>query len=81
VGIVKNENTAKEKQILVSEFLNKNLLKELVASIKKDRGTFNIAEFDILQDKLGITIIKGGKSNQKSDIILDIENSSFNKKI
>jgi DNA (cytosine-5)-methyltransferase 1 len=78
--IVRNENIGEEKQILVSEFLNNNLLKKLVASIKQGRGTFNISEFDILQDKLGITIIKGGKSNQKSDIILDIENSSFNKK-
>jgi DNA (cytosine-5)-methyltransferase 1 len=80
VVIVKNENTAKEKQILVSEFLNKDLLKELIVSIKKGKGTFNIAEFDILQNKLGISIIKGGNSNQKADIILDIENSSFNKK-
>lgn len=78
--IVKNERTGEEKEILVSEFLNKNLLKDWASIIKKGKGTFNIPEFDILQNQLGVTIIKGGNSNQKADIILDIENSSINKK-
>ena len=78
--IVKNEKTGEEKEVLVLEFLNKNLLKNWATIIKESKGVFNISELDILQNQLGITIIKGGNSNQKTDILLDIENSSINKK-
>ena len=77
---IKNEKTGDKKEVFVSEFLNQNLLKNWASIIKKGKGTFNIPEFDILQDQLGITIIKGGNSNQKADIILDIENAYINKK-
>lgn len=78
--VVKNKETGEKKEVLVSEFLNKDLLENLASIIKKNNETFNIPEFDILQNQLGITIIKGGNSNQKADIILDIENSYINKK-
>ncbi len=73
--VVKNDTTGTEKEIEVSDFLNKNVLKKLSDAIKKEGSkTFNIPEFDLIQDRLGISIVKGGNSHQKADIVLDINN-------
>ena len=77
--IVKNEQTGVEKSIQVSEFLNATVLEALAQSIKAGSRTFSIAEFDVIQEKLGISIIRGGHSRQKADIVLDIENNQFRK--
>jgi DNA (cytosine-5)-methyltransferase 1 len=77
--LVKNKNTHVEKKIKVSNFLNNGVLERLANSIKSGNGAFNIAEFDLIQDKLGISIIKGGNSNQKADIIFDINNNQISK--
>lgn len=77
--LVKNDTIGFEKKIKVSDFLNGEILKKLVSSIKSGSRTFNISEFDLIQDKLGISIIKGGNSNQKADIVLDIKNSQISK--
>jgi DNA (cytosine-5)-methyltransferase 1 len=77
--IVKNETTGKTKEVQVSSFLNNSSLSNLASAIKNGSRTFNIPEFDVIQDYLGISIIKGGNSNQKADVILDIENTDFKK--
>jgi DNA (cytosine-5)-methyltransferase 1 len=51
----------------------------LVSKIKDSSQTFEIPEFNIIQDTLGFNIIKGGNSNQKADILLDIENAQIQK--
>ncbi len=80
VVLVKNETTKKEKKIKVSDFLNKDVLSNLAKKIKGGSKTFHISEFDAIQDSLGISIVKGGNSNQKSDIVLDIDNDNISKK-
>ncbi len=75
--LVKNETI--EKKINVSDFLNSNVLKNLVSSIKSGSRTFNIPEFDLIQDELGLSIVKGGNSHQKADIILGINNKEISK--
>ena len=78
--LVKNETTGIEKRIKVSDFLNKTVLNKLANLIASGKGrSFNIAEFDIIQNNLGIAIIKGGTSKQKADIILGIENNQIKK--
>ncbi|MCK5536361.1 MAG: HpaII family restriction endonuclease [Thiomargarita sp.] len=77
--LVKNDITGFEKNIRVSDFLNSNVLKELAGLIRSGSKTFNIPEFDIIQDKLGISITKGGSSNQKADIVLGINNNQISK--
>lgn len=77
--LVKNETTNFEKKIKVSDFLNNNILKKLSDTIKTGSKTFNIPEFELIQNKLGISIVKGGNSNQKADIVLDINNSQISK--
>jgi len=77
--LVKNAVTCIEKKIKVSDFLNNEILKNLSNTIKSGGKTFNISEFELIQNKLGISIVKGGNSDQKADIILDINNSQISK--
>ena len=75
--VVKNNKSGDEKKINVSDFLNTTVLNRLVNNITSGSRTFNIPEFDLIQDNLGISIIHGGNSNQKADIVLDIENNKI----
>lgn len=77
--LVKNETTGIENKIKVSDLLNNNVLKKLSDVIRNGSRTFNIPEFDLIKNKLGISIVKGGNSDQKADIILDINNSQISK--
>ncbi len=78
--LVKNETTCIEKKIKVSGFLNNSVLENLAFTIKSGSRTFNIPEFDLIKNELGISIINGGNSNQKADIVLDINNNQISKK-
>lgn len=77
--LVKNELTGSETKVNVSSFLNAAVLDQLAQSIKSGSRTFHIPEFDMIQNQLGISIIKGGASHQKADIVLDIEHRDFKK--
>ena len=77
--IVINEDTGVEKIISTKEFLDESILKDLASQISAKKKTFPMPEIEIIQDKLGISIKKGGNSNQKADILLDIKNVNFEK--
>ena len=48
-------------------------MNSLVSQIKANKGTFRLPDFESIHNALGLTIVKGGNSSQKADIILDIE--------
>ena len=74
------EIESKEKKYIeISELLSEQNLNSIRDSIINSKGTFTIPEFDIIQKSLGFDVIKGGNSNQKSDIVLDIKNESIDK--
>ncbi|MDY3547977.1 HpaII family restriction endonuclease [Riemerella anatipestifer] len=77
---IKNKKDKSEKNINISEIINVDVINLLVSKIKNNSKTFEIPEFKIIQDTLGFNIIKGGNSNQKADILLDIENTHIQKK-
>ena len=77
--LVKNEDTNTEKKVKASDFLNHDVLDRLAEAIRAGGKTFNIPEFNLIQNQLGISIIKGGTSNQKADIVLDIHNNQISK--
>lgn len=77
--LVRNDSIGSEKKIRVSDFVNNDVLRSLATSIDSGSSTFNIPEFDLIQDQLGISIVKGGNSNQKADIVLDINNNRISK--
>lgn len=77
--IVKNKQSGEEKNIEIAHIINPNFIEKLTHSIKENSGTFEIPEYEIIQNELGINIVKGGNSNQKSDIVLDIQNDDLYK--
>ena len=74
-----DKNTELVKDIAVKPLINDDVLDNLVSQIKAGKGTFTIPDFEVIQNALGLTIIKGGSSSQKADIVLDIENEFINK--
>lgn len=69
-----NKDTTAIKIIEINKLIDEKVLNNLVAKIRAGKGTFAIPDFEVIQDALGLTIIKGGTSYQKADIILDIQN-------
>ena len=75
---VKDKETGTERIIKISDVLNANTLKQLAEKIKNQQGSsFALDEFKIISDHLGITLIKGGNANQKSDVVLDIRDNQI----
>ena len=72
---IKNKVDKKEKEVNISEVINPAIIQLLISKIKDSSQTFEVPEFNIIQDILGFNVIKGGNSNQKADILLDIENN------
>ena len=69
-----NYNTEAVKKIRIKSLINENILNHLIVKIKKGKGTFSIPDFEIIQNALGLTVVKLGNSNKKADIVLDIQN-------
>jgi DNA (cytosine-5)-methyltransferase 1 len=76
---IKNKIDKSEKIINISEIINSEIINLLISKIKDSSQTFEIPDFNIIQDTLGFNVIKGGNSNQKADILLDIENAHIQK--
>ena len=72
-----DKNSKVKKDINISSIINNATLENIVNKIKNGTGTFEIPDFEIIQNKLGFTVVKGGTSSQKADISLDIEHSTF----
>ncbi|MDY6216306.1 HpaII family restriction endonuclease [Actinobacillus porcinus] len=71
---VENKETGEKRLIQIGTFLNNEVLVRLSNEIKAQKGaSFDIPEFHTISNHLGVTLIKGGNSNQKADIVLDLE--------
>ena len=75
-----NKKNGKKNEILKQHVIDEIILSQIVSLIKKGNGTFEVPEIYEIQNKLDISINNGGNSNQKADIVLDINNNQFNKK-
>ncbi|MCU0323486.1 MAG: HpaII family restriction endonuclease [Chitinophagaceae bacterium] len=76
---VRNKKNEEIRYVNIDKILNKEILSELVDKIKSGTSTFELPDFDIIQDTLGFSVIKGGNSNQKADIQLDITDNLITK--
>lgn len=74
-----NKKTNEKKLLNIADLINIEMLKQLTDNIKNQQGTFELATFDVIQNVLGFDVVKGGHSNQKADILLDISNTFFHK--
>ncbi|AJI58119.1 modification methylase HhaI domain protein (plasmid) [Francisella philomiragia] len=71
IRIVDNENKEISTEN-ISNYINAEKLSYLKDVIINSKGSsFYIDDFMVIKDKLGISFIKGGNSNNKSDIVLD----------
>ena len=75
----KHKETGAIKNIDITKLLDATVLTKLTTSIINSKGTFSIPEFKVIQDALGFEVVKGGTSQQKADIVLDIENEDIRK--
>lgn len=71
----KSKNTNEVKQLNIKEILDDDIIINLTKAIANGSGTFVIPSFDPIRKELEFNTIKGGNSNQKADIILDISNT------
>lgn len=76
--VVRNRVTGEENEVYVSDFLNTSVIKNIASQIKEGKSTFSIPDIDLIQNKLGLSIVKGGNNNQKADIVVDIEKDNEN---
>ncbi len=72
-----NTKTKEEIDIDISSVITDASLTNILNQIKDGSGTFEISDFEIIQTALGFSIVKGGNSSQKADIVLNIEHSTF----
>jgi len=75
-----NNLTGEIKNFNIPNLLTEAILNNLTSSIINGKGTFEIPQFKVIQNNLGFDIVKGGTSLQKSDIVLDIESETFEKR-
>lgn len=62
-----------EKRVNLQEILDEDILLNIQNKILDNKGTFELAEFDLIRTQLGIDIIKLGNSKQKADIHLGFD--------
>lgn len=60
-------------KIQASELITQEIIDELKNKIIEGKGTFEIEQFTLLCDGLGIGLFHGANSSQKSDIELDVD--------
>lgn len=70
---VKNKETGESHKVQLNHIINNDILCDLVNAIKRQSGpSFDIPAFYVIASQLGIALVKGGNSQQKSDIVLDV---------
>ncbi|CAA0165608.1 HpaII family restriction endonuclease [Tenacibaculum maritimum] len=76
---IENKKTSISEVIKINDILNTEILENLKKAIINGKRTFTIPAFRKIQERLKVESVKGGNSNQKADIVLDIENKSIHK--
>lgn len=75
----KHKITAEIRKIDITNLITPKILSYLKDQIQEASATFEIPSFEVIQTELGFSVVKGGTSKQKSDILLDISNQHINK--
>ena len=76
---IRNKHNGDIKIINIDNLINKQVLEELIDKIKEGSSSFELPNFEVIQTELGFSVIKGGNSNQKADILLDISSDTISK--
>ncbi len=77
--IIKDKKSDLEiNRVDVENIITPQVLGILKEKIINGAGTFSIDDFEVIQNSLGLSIVKGGTSTQKADIIFDVTTDEFN---
>ena len=77
--IIKDKQRGIEiNRVDIVDIITPQVLDVIKEKIKNGSGTFCIDDFEVIQNTLGLSIVKGGTSIQKSDILFDVTTSEFN---
>lgn len=60
-----------------TNIITPHVLEVIKDKIRNGNGSFSIDDFDVIQNALGLSIVKGGTSEQKADIVLDVQTDKF----
>ena len=77
--VIKSKSTGVEKVIEKESIIDNIVISNITKRIVNGSRTFEIKEFDLIENGLGFSMLKGGNSNQKADIVLDINNQDLTK--
>ncbi len=77
--LIRSKIIDEENIILTKEIITQDAINDITKKIKNGSRTFNIEEFNLIENKLGFTMIEGGNSTQKADIVLGISNNEVSK--
>lgn len=77
ISVVDKQSGKKIDSICVSDIITPDVLNLIRDKIKGGKGSFNIKDFDVIQNALGLSIVKGGTSGQKADIVFDLHTDEF----
>lgn len=77
---VVTKKTQETRNINIESLISPAILHDLITSIKNGNDSINKLGFEVIQNELGFTIVKGGNSSQKADILLDIKIENIIKK-
>lgn len=74
---VVNATIGKDEIIDIHKLINEVSINQITKTIEDGSGSFDVPDFQVIQNRLGISLVKGGNSNQKSDIVLSIQNDDL----
>ncbi|MFI3269660.1 MAG: HpaII family restriction endonuclease [Rikenellaceae bacterium] len=77
IDIIDKHNGNKIDTIDTANIITPHTLDIIKSKIKDGNGSLHIEDFDAIQNALGLSIVKGGTSDQKADIVLDVESDKF----
>lgn len=77
ICVVDKQSGNKIGSIDIADIITPSVLDVVKEKIKNGKGSFSIDDFDVIQNKLGLSIVKGGTSEQKADIVLDVKSDEF----
>jgi DNA (cytosine-5)-methyltransferase 1 len=75
--VIQSKTTAEERTLEKENIINNTVINTITKKIIAGSRTFDIAEFSLIENALGFSMVKGGNSNQKADIVLGINNDEL----
>lgn len=79
INIISKSNSSTVTTINSIDLINSKTIDVIINKIKEGSSTFYIDELSQIESNLGFTMVKGGTSSQKADIVLDIANNQISK--